>query len=145
DDLMPKYLTKPYLCFDSAFFFGVAVLIDNAVNPGSPYFAHRAVGENSRVFERNIPLIIEAISHPAAQCFRREPAFVHGDVERMFIVVSPGADRSQIFDESFAVPKPGGHRPISNPSRAISILAYYSCAPSGVPVQRIGFVLFMCV
>src|SRR6266403_3146995 len=122
-----------------------AVVIENAVNPDSPNFAHGAIGENRRVFDRNILLIIETISDPAAQCFRRKLAFVHGDMERMFVVVSARADVAQVFDERFAVPKFSGHNTISNPSRAISIPACSTCARSRVPGIRIGFVLLMCV
>ena len=63
------------------------------MNPDSAHIAHLTVGENCSVFDRNISLVIETIDDPAAQCFRREPAFIHGDVERMFIVVSPRTDR----------------------------------------------------
>ena len=83
-----------------------AIVIENAMNPDAAHFAHGAVGKNSGVFDRNVSLIIKAISHPTAQCFRRKPAFVHGDVERMFVVVSARADRAQFLHESFAVPKP---------------------------------------
>src|SRR5881227_3104235 len=61
----------------------------------SGFIAHRAPDSwrECCVFDRNISLVIETIDDPAAQCFRREPAFIHGDVERMFIVVSPRTDR----------------------------------------------------
>src|SRR5882762_5641181 len=98
-------------------------MIDNAMNPDSPHFAHRAVGENGCVFDRNVSLVMEAVGHPTAQRFRRKAPFVHGDVERMLIVVSARADCAEIFHESFAIPEPSGHKTISNPSRAISIPA----------------------
>src|SRR5438270_45718 len=88
-------------------------VIENAMDPDSPHLAHWAVGKNSRVFDWNISLVIEAIGHPAAQCFRRKPPFVHGDVEWMFVVICARADCAQIFHERFAVPNPGGHKMIS--------------------------------
>ena len=115
------------------------------MNPSPSHFAHRAVGEDRGVFDRNVSLIIEPIRDPAAQRFRREPAFVHRHVERMFIVITAHADRPQFFDKGFAVPKLSGHKTISNPSRATSMLACSSSARSGEPGIRIGFVLLMCV
>ena len=86
------------------------IVIENAMNPDSAHFRHRAVGENGRIFHRNISLVVEAIGHPAAQCLRRKPAFVHGDMERMFIVVSARADRTQVFNKSFPLPKSLAHK-----------------------------------
>ena len=83
------------------------------MNPSPSHFAHWAVGENRGVFDRNVSLIIEPIRDPAAQRFRRKPAFVHRDVERMFIVITAHADRPQFFDKGFAVPKSSGHKTIS--------------------------------
>jgi len=120
-------------------------VIENAMNPDAAQFAHGAIGKNRGVFDWNISLIIKAIGHPTAQRFRRKPAFVHGDVKWMFVVVSARADRAQFFDERFLVPNPGSHKTISNPSRAISIPACSTCARSRVSGIRIGFVLFMCV
>ena len=122
-----------------------AIVIENAMNPDPAHFAHGAIGKNRGVFDRNVALIIETICDPTAQCFGRKPAFVHGDVERMFVVVSARADGAQIFNERLAVPKPSGHKTISNPSHAISIPACSTCARSRVPGIRIGFVLLMCV
>src|SRR4029077_217128 len=38
-----------------------AIVIENTMNPDSAHFAHGAVGNNSRVFNRNVSLIIEPI------------------------------------------------------------------------------------
>ena len=92
---------------------GSSVVIEHAMDPDSAHFAHGAVGKNSRVLDRNVSLIIEAIGHPAAQCFRRKPAFIHCDVEWMFVVVRARANGAQIFHESVAVPKLRGHKTIS--------------------------------
>src|SRR5438874_9480792 len=86
-----------------------SVVIENAMGPDSTYFAHGAVRKYGRVFEWNISLIIKAIDHPAAQCFRRKPAFVHGNVEWVFVVISARTDRAQIVDKSFTIPKSSGH------------------------------------
>ena len=87
-----------------------SVVIENAMDPDSTYFAHGAVRKYGRVFEWNISLIIEPISYPAAQCFRRKPAFVHGNVEWVFVVISARTDRAQIVDKSFAIPESRRHR-----------------------------------
>ena len=99
------------------------IVVENAMNPGSAHFAHGAVGENRGVFDRNVSLIIETIRHPAAQCFRRKPAFIHRDVERMFVVISAPADRAQFFDEGFAVPESGGHKTFLHIHNVILIVA----------------------
>src|SRR5207248_3025595 len=87
-----------------------AIVIENAMNPSPSHFAHWTVGENRGVFYRNISLIIEPVRDPATQRFGRKPAFVHRDVERVFIVISASADRAQLFDEGFAVPKLRSHK-----------------------------------
>src|SRR4029077_15515412 len=101
------------------------------MNPSPAYFAQWTVGENRGVFDWNVSLIIEAIGHPAAQCLRRKPPFVHTDMERMFVVISARADRAQIFEKSFAIPESRIHMTISNPSRAISIPDCFTGAGSG--------------
>ena len=53
--------------FDAAFVLIVAVVIENAMNLNSAHFAHGAVGKNSRVFDRDVSLIVEAICHPPTQ------------------------------------------------------------------------------
>ena len=109
----PACFTELQPCFDAAFVLSVPVVIKDAVNPDSAHFTHRAVGENSGVLDRDASLIIEAIRHPAAQCIRRKPAFIHGDVEWMFVVISARADAAQIFHERLALPKPGSHKAIA--------------------------------
>ena len=113
---------------DSTAFGSNAVVIENAMNPDAAHFAQGTIGENGGVFDRNVSLIIETICDPTAQCFRRKLAFIHRDMEWMFVVIRARTDFAQIFHESFAVPKPSGHKVISNPSRAISIPACSTCA-----------------
>src|SRR6184192_2112474 len=79
------------------------------MNPYPAYFAQWTVGENRGVFNWNVLLIIEAIGHPAAQRFPRKPAFVHTDMERMFVVISACANRAQVLQKNFAVPECGSH------------------------------------
>src|SRR5206468_8315934 len=67
------------------------------------------VGKNRGVFDWDVLLIIKAVGHPAAQCLLRQPPFVHGDMERVFVVIRARADGAQVFEESFAVPKLGRH------------------------------------
>src|SRR6266480_1720329 len=79
------------------------------MNPSPSHFAHWTVGENRGVFNWNVYLIIEPIRDPTAQPFRRKLAFVHCDMERMFIVISVHADRPQFFNERFPIPESRGH------------------------------------
>src|SRR5262249_30848658 len=79
------------------------------MNPHTAHLARRTVGKDRGVFDWNVSLIVEAIGHPAPQRVARKPAFIHGDVERMFVVIGPRPDRPQIFKKSFAVPKVGSH------------------------------------
>src|SRR5919106_1184174 len=115
------------------------------MNPGPSHFGQRTIRQNRGVFERNAALIIEPIGNPAAHRFRREPAFVHRDMERMLVVISRFTNFAQFLDKSLAIPKSGGHKTISNPSQAISILARSSSPRSREPGMRIGLVLFMWV
>src|SRR5262245_30758280 len=89
-----------------------AIVVEDAMNPSASHFAHGAVSENRGVFEWNVSLIIEPVCDPTAHCFRRKAAFIHREVERMFIVISTHTNRAQFFDERFAVPKSGGHKHI---------------------------------
>ena len=73
------------------------------MNPDAAHFAQRAIGKNGGVFDRNVALIIETIRDPAAQRFGRKPAFVHRDMERMFVVVSARTDLAHSVDKCFAV------------------------------------------
>ena len=83
------------------------------MNPSPSHFAHWAVGENRGVFNWNASLIIEPVRDPTAQRVRRKLAFVHRDMERMFIVISAHADRPQFFEERFPIPESRGHKTIS--------------------------------
>jgi hypothetical protein len=84
-------------------------VVENAMNPSPSHFAHWAVGENRSVFNWDVSLIIKPIRNPTAQRFRRELAFVHRDVEWVFIVVSTHTDRPQFFNEHFPIPESRGH------------------------------------
>jgi hypothetical protein len=84
-------------------------VVENAMNPSPSDFAHWAVGKNRGVFNWNISLIIESIRDPTAQHLRRKLAFIHRDMEGMFIVISAHADGAQFFNERFPIPEPCGH------------------------------------
>jgi hypothetical protein len=93
-----------------------AIVVENSMNPSPSHFAYWAVGENRGVFNWDVSLIIEPICDPAAQRFRRKPAFVHRDMERMLIVISAPADRSQFINERFPIPELRSHKTISTQS-----------------------------
>jgi len=44
------------------------------------------------------------VGHPRANGFGREPAGVHGQLERMFVVITVGANSPQPGNEGFIVP-----------------------------------------
>src|ERR1700726_700067 len=115
------------------------------MNPNPAHLAQRTIRKNRGVLNRNVSLIVKSIGHPAAQPVGRKPAFIHRDVEWMFVVISAPADLAQFRDESFAIQKTRGHKTTSNPSHAISIPACSTCRRSLEPGMRIGFVLLMCV
>src|SRR3954471_22610571 len=79
------------------------------MNPHPAHFAHGAVGENRGVFNWNVSLIIEPVGDPTAQRVWRKLAFVHRNMERMFIVISADADCAQIFNERFPIPESDDH------------------------------------
>src|ERR1700730_3182824 len=115
------------------------------MNPDPTHLGQRTIRKNRGVLNRNVALIVKSIGHPTAQRFERKPAFIHRDMERMFVVISAPADRAQVGDESFAIQKFSSHKTTSNPSHAISIPAFSTCRRSLEPGMTIGLVLLMCV
>src|SRR5258708_38978620 len=105
-------------------------MVNDPMNPNPAYLAQRTIRKNRGVFKRNVALIVKSIGRPAAQRAGRKPAFIHRDVERMFVVISAPADLAQFRDESFAVQRSRGHKTTSNPSHAISIPACSTCTRS---------------
>src|SRR5262245_29990476 len=119
------------------------IVVENAMNPNPSHFAHRTIGKNRGVLNRNVSLIIEPVRDPASQRFRRKTAFIHQHMKGMFVVIAAHTDRAQFFDKGFAVPKLGGHKTIPSPSRAISMPSCSILARSGEPGIKIGFVLLI--
>src|SRR6516225_3263726 len=95
------------------------------MNPSASHFAHGAVGENCGVFNWNVSLIIEPVRDPTAHRFRRKLAFVHREMERMFIVISTRTNLAKFFDKRFAVPKSSGHS--TAPLMFLLVLVITSC------------------
>jgi hypothetical protein len=90
---------------DASFAYGCAIMILNAMNPDAAHLAYGAIGNNSCVFDGNVALIIETIRDPDSQRFRSELAFVHRDMEGVFVVVNARTDGAHFPDKHFRIPK----------------------------------------
>jgi len=72
---------------DSAGIVAIAVVIENALHPGSAHGAVRAIGENGGIFDRDIDLVVKAVGDPAANLHWRRGAGIQQHVERVVNVV----------------------------------------------------------
>ena len=63
-------------------------MIDDALDPLLAHLALRAIGEDQRVFHRNIDLVVKAVRHPELQLVARQLAAVHPLIERMQMMVA---------------------------------------------------------
>ncbi len=95
--------TQPRL--DAAFISLGAVVFDDPVDPLPANIAERTVGENRRILDRDVDLIIETVGHPSADGFLRKPAFIHQEMKRMLVVIAARADLAQFADKCCFVPK----------------------------------------
>ncbi len=86
---------------DAALDVADPVVVGDARDPGAAKFGVVGLGENQRVFFRNRPLIVEAIFDPRLQLPPGQLPLMHQDVERMLVVISRLANRTQARDEFF--------------------------------------------
>src|SRR3989441_9302538 len=78
--------TQPRL--DAPFLTGTAVVVDDPLNPLLPHLALRAVGEDQRILDRNVDLVVEPVRHPKLERLARQLAAVHPLVEGMEVVIA---------------------------------------------------------
>src|SRR2546422_3891057 len=53
---------------------GTAVVVDDPLNPLLPDLALRAVGEDQRILDRNVDLVVEPVRHPKLERLARQLA-----------------------------------------------------------------------
>ncbi|MNS98114.1 hypothetical protein D3C72_1324700 [compost metagenome] len=73
--------------FDAAVLAGGAVVVEQALNPLAADFPIGAVGEDRRVLQGDVHLIVEAVGDPALNLFAGGAAFVHRHMVRVVDVV----------------------------------------------------------
>src|SRR5687767_1378298 len=105
------------------------VVIENALHPAATYVAIGTVGENGRVLDRNVDLIVIAVRDPAANLFRIRLARIQHHVEGVMDVIGAALLTQQRGEFLFA-PRGIGHSTISMPSHATSIPRRVSSARS---------------
>src|SRR6266702_1788857 len=74
--------------FGPALFARPPVMVDDPLNPLLPHLAFGAVGEDQRVLDRNVDLVVEPVRHPALELLARQLAPVHPLVEGMEVMVA---------------------------------------------------------
>src|SRR5258708_2393294 len=94
EDLLPRHATglrqfQPG--FDTTGSRRGTIVIADSMQPNPAHFADRAIGNDRRVFNGKIALIIKTIGDPGANGVRRKLARVHADMERMLVVILFGA------------------------------------------------------
>src|SRR5271169_5007729 len=87
--------------FDTARSRSGAIMVTDSMQPSPSHFASWTIGNDRRVLDRQIALIIKAIGDPAANGVRRELARVHPDVEQMLVVILFGPHIPQPCQECF--------------------------------------------
>ena len=97
------------------------------MNPSLSNSGQGAVSKNRGVFNWNVPLVIEPIRDPTPQRFRRKVAFVHRDMERMFIMIIAPADRPQFSNKRFPIPESRGHNKSRIMLVLVRVIAIESC------------------
>ena len=117
-------LAEPQPGLDAARPGGRAVVVDDAPDPLPPDLDLGAVRQDRRVLQRNAPLVVEPVGHPALKLLAGELSRVHSPVEGVQVVVARPL-RAQLGDELLGRPRlaltgpcrrAGGHSSISRPS-----------------------------
>ena len=64
----------------------------------TPRLAIRAVGEDRRILQRDVDLVVEAVGHPALDLLAAGAPFVHGAMERMMNVVQRALGAQRLLE-----------------------------------------------
>src|ERR1700731_4896939 len=141
----PFHELQPFL--DTARLFAVAIVIDDALAPGDAKRGVFAAGQNRRVLDGNMRLVIVAIQSPSLQLPASELAFVHEQVKWMLVVIALFANGMESRDKFLFVERlfvlAVIHKEMLRPSWAISKPASSTARCSGESSSRTGFVLLM--
>lgn len=89
---------------DAARLAGGAVVVEDALDPLAADLAVGTVGQDRRVLQRDVDLVVETVRHPALDLFATGTALVHRDMERMvdMVVASLVAQRRSNSARSMA-------------------------------------------
>ena len=85
--------------FDAAGFGAVAVVIEDALAPGEAEGGIFGAREDCGVFNGDAALVVVAVERPGLELAAGEFAFVHQEMEGMFVVVALFADGVEAGDE----------------------------------------------
>src|SRR5207245_2844118 len=124
-------------CLDAARLTRTTVVVHDPLDPVLPDLALGTVGEDQRIFDRNVDLVIEPVRHPKLELVARKLATMHPQIERMEVVVAAFQHRAQPAGEVVA------HRSNSIASSATTSPAASTCARSAELRHRMGLVLLM--
>src|SRR5207245_9019025 len=80
---------------DAARLTRTTVVLDDPLDPGLPDLALGTVGEDQRIFDRNVDLVIEPVRHPKRELVARKLATMHPQIDRMEVVVAAFQHRAQ--------------------------------------------------
>lgn len=124
-------------------------MIDQAAKPDAAHFAQRAARQNGGVLDWDVPLVVEAIGHPAANLIGVEFPRIHAAMERVLVVVAVLADGPKPLQKCRSVPHASGgdlvspHSVNSSPSQPTTTPAFPTIRRSGESSRSMGLVLLM--
>jgi len=73
-------------------------VVENALNPLAAGLAIRAVGEDRRIFQWNVDLVVETIGHPTLDLLASGAPLVHGAVERVMDMVQRALGAQRLLE-----------------------------------------------
>ena len=99
-DGLPK--AKPG--FDAPLSGPHSVMDKDASDPSPPHLVVGTIRQDGRVLDGDVALVVEPVRHPAADLLRRQSTPIHGNMERVLVVVRPAADITETAQELVAAP-----------------------------------------
>src|SRR6185503_8827278 len=124
-------LAKPQPLFDAARIVSPAVMVQDALHPAAPDLAHRTAGQQERVLDGDVLLVVIAVGDPESNRLAGEATLVHQAVKGVLIMIMLPANAAQLLGE--LVRLPGLHPPTSveAPRTTAGKLQSYKLAPQG--------------
>ena len=120
---------------------GGAVVVEDTLDPLAADLAVGTVGQDRRVLQRDVDLVVETVRHPALDLFATGTALVHRDMERMVDMVVASLSRSARSNSARSMAARLMLAPYSwmcMPSQATSMPLASSSARSAEAVSRDG-------